>query len=111
MKEYNFKSKQLFFIYFIMIGFRYRRVRKSPLLTVQNKLERLLWCLRSKKKDFRNFLFADETAIWLRDIPTYHLREPTKYPTGIPARTKYGPKFNICGAISFKGITRFAVKI
>lgn len=88
---------------------RYRRLKKAPFLTDANKLERYLWCLRNKNNKFKRCLFADETSIWQRELPFYHVRPIGSIPEGIPFSSKSVAKFNICGAISTKGITNFAV--
>ena len=43
------------------------------------------------------------------EIPTYHHRLPNSYPEAIPSTSNYRLKLNVCGGISFKGPTDFAV--
>ncbi|RMZ99546.1 hypothetical protein BpHYR1_048992 [Brachionus plicatilis] len=97
VRKYRFKA-----------GFRYRRLRKSPILTDDQKLRRLLWCLKFKDTKFENFVFVDETTIRLSERPIYHLRYPCTYPKTMPCTSKHEGKINIWGGISHKGPTNFA---
>jgi len=90
-----------------MLGYRYRRVRKSPYLNDYHKLLRLLWCKRHEKEDFSRHIFVDETKITIGSIPLYHWRLPEAYPKGVPNSVKYRQKINVWGGISVKGLTRF----
>ena len=77
-----------------------------------NKLERLVWCLENRNRDFSHHLFADETMIRFFEVPIYHSRRtfPTRTtPVAVPSTSKHRLKVNICGGISSKGPTQFIV--
>lgn len=85
------------------------RLRKAPYLTDENKLERLVWCLNNQDTDFSRYLFIDESKINIFDVPPYHIRKKCTRPPAIPCTTKYKLKLNVCGGISERGATEFAV--
>ena len=62
MKSYNF-------IYILEL--KWRRVKKSPILTESQKAERLAWCLRNQFDDFNNHILLmnqDIESMKYRDI-------------------------------------------
>ncbi|RNA24864.1 hypothetical protein BpHYR1_040666 [Brachionus plicatilis] len=98
---YNYCYEKLFLhISNNFTGLRYRRLRKSPILTDYQKL--------FQNFEFTNYIFVDETTIRLSERPIYHLKYPAKYPANIPSTSKYEGKLNIWAGISFKGATNFA---
>jgi hypothetical protein len=42
-----------------ILGYRYRRVRRCPQLTIEQKAERLNWCLQNVNNDFLYHIFID----------------------------------------------------
>lgn len=92
-------------------GYRYLRLRKAPYLTAYDKIQRLVWCLNNRETDFSRYIFIDETMIKINEVPPYHIRLRSSRPQAIPCTTKYSIKLNVCGGISVKGLTEFAVII
>jgi hypothetical protein len=80
-------------------------------LTEIQKLERLVWCLNNKKKNFLDYLFVDETTVRFLEIPLYQVRRQASYPTAIKSSGKYRLKMNVCGGISSCGPTKFEVSL
>ena len=90
-------------------GYRYRKLRKAPYVSELHKLNRLNWCLTHQDTDFSNYVFVDETSVRLWDLPLYHWRLRSTYPNAIPVTEKFRNKLNVWGAMSHKGLSRFAV--
>jgi hypothetical protein len=90
-------------------GFKYLRIRKAPILSDSDKLARLNWCLTYQACDFDDYIFADETAKWVFEIPLYQHRLPGERPEAIQGSSSKKLKVNICGGITKRGPTDFAV--
>ena len=86
-----------------------RRLRKVPKLTDFQKFQRLIWCLRYKDMDFKDYVFVDETTLIVFEKPRYQLRLPSSRPEAVPCTSKWESKIHVWGGISFKGATDFAV--
>ena len=92
-----------------LLGFRYRRLRKSPYLEDHHKLQRYIWCLTHQNTDFTKYIFLDETTVRLWECPLYHWRKTARYPNTIPSTDKYRKKLNVWAEISCQRSTPFAV--
>jgi hypothetical protein len=92
-------------------GYRYRRTRKPPKLSEDDKRDRLNWCLLNRNNTFDDYCFADESFIRILEVPLYHLRIPCSAPNIAPVgdSNKYRAKVNIWGAISRHGQSNFVV--
>ena len=93
----------------IFLGYKYRRVKKMPLLTEEQKIERYQWCLRHQNFNFDNYIFVDETSIRNLEVPLYNSRLPSSYPPAIESSSKYRTKVNLWAGISKRGPTNFFV--
>ena len=55
--------------------FRYRRLRRKPILTERHKALRLAWCYNNLSTNFNNYIFSDETTVRQYEVSNYHLRK------------------------------------
>ena len=79
------------------------------MLTDFHKLQRFIWCKKNENTDFSNYLFVDESAVRLIDIPKFHVRLKNSRPETFPVTSKIRLKINVWGGISSKGPTPFIV--
>ncbi len=91
----------------IFLGYRYRRVRRCPKLTYQQKQDIHAWCLANINNDFDYFIFIDESKIMVNQIKLYHMRKKTTRPDCIILNNYFKYKLNVWGGISKKGPTPF----
>ena len=75
--------------------FKYRRTRKAPKLSEYNKLQRYIWCLKHEHTNSEDYVFADETAIRILEVPLYHTRRKGERPQAICKTTKIRLKLNL----------------
>ena len=85
----------------------WRRARKAPKLTQSQKKDRLDWCQANINNSFLNFIFVDETSIWINECPLYIWRPVDSYPEASGFSSKLRQKLNLWGGISCKGPTNF----
>lgn len=103
-------STRMINLYRQILGFRWRRLRHAPFLSLKNKYDRFMWCQIHKDVDFSNHIFLDETMIRVFGVPFYHWRLKSSRPQPYSGLKKFRDKLNIWGGISSKGPTDFAVK-
>jgi hypothetical protein len=81
-----------------------------PLLTENQKFERLEFALKYANKDnFDDWVYADETRCESHQVKSYRMRKPGRRPkaVGIYKRNRF--KVNVWGAISSRGAVKFVV--
>ena len=78
-------------------------------MTPKQKAERLAWCISHYNFDFTKHIFVDETSIFLKALPLYHMRKKAAYPKAIPYTVKYRQKLHLWAGISVLGSTPFQV--
>ena len=93
----------------VILGYRYRRVRRCPPLTIEKKAERLNWCLQNENNDFLYHIFIDESKISNNHCKVYHIRKKATLPKCI-IMNHVTFKLNIWGGISKRGATDFVVR-
>ena len=49
----------------------WRRARKAPNLTATQRYQRLSWCKANLGNTFDNWIFPDESALWINECPIY----------------------------------------
>jgi hypothetical protein len=91
-------------------GYRYRRVRRCPKLTLDQKAERLEWCQRNRDNEFEYFVFIDESKLMNNNCKLYHIRKKATLPECIIIN-HVTVKLNIWGGISKRGATEFVVSL
>ena len=87
----------------------YRRVRKAPRLTSRQKRDRLNWCVANQNNNFENYVFTDESNIWVNEAPLYHHRHRGSYPETVGFSSGLKIKLNLWGSISCRGSSNFIV--
>lgn len=78
-------------------------------MTHAHKQARLDWCDANKNNDFHDYVFVDETSIWVNELPLYHMRRSGTDPETIASTTNSRGKLNVWGGISFRGATDVSV--
>ena len=93
------------------MGYRFRTLRKAPILTPAIILERYIWCLKNLNNKFLfiNFVYADECKIEINNWRTKHLRKKTKTPCCAIQNHQQRLHVNVWGAISWEGASSFVV--
>jgi hypothetical protein len=80
-------------------------------LTDRQKSERLDWCHANRNNDFRDWIFTDETSVWVNQPPLYHMRLVGSRPDALQCTSKSRSKIQCWGGISVLGPTPFQVKL
>jgi hypothetical protein len=86
-------------------------LRKSPYLTEEQKADRYNWCVGNKNNDFADFVFTDESSVWVNQLPLYHMRMAGTHSQCLESRSNSRIKLNVFGGISVRGPTNFQVMI
>ena len=58
---------------------------------MKQKNYKIDWCLANLNNDFQNFIFVDETSIWIYDSPLYHMRLQSSLPQKVGFSSRYKP--------------------
>jgi hypothetical protein len=80
-------------------------------LTRKQKKDRLNWCLANIDNDFENWVFVDETSVWINEVPLYHHRHSDSHPDPAGFSSGLKVKINVWGAISSRGSSNFTVHL
>ena len=67
------------------------------------------WCLANINNDFYNYIFVEETSIWINECPLYHMRLKSSLPQTVGFSSNSKIKLNLWGGISHLGATDFEV--
>lgn len=89
----------------------WRRVHKSPKLTIAQNVNRFNWATGNKNNKFYQYFFADETCVYENECPDYAYRPIGSYPDSVQISSGSTKKLNLWCAISFRGATDFVVKL
>ncbi|RNA34511.1 hypothetical protein BpHYR1_042841 [Brachionus plicatilis] len=90
-------SQQTVWHYRVQFGFKYCRLRKSPLLSELDKFKRLF---RYSDCDFSNYIFVDESCVRISKKALYNWRLKSSYPDTLPSSHKFLARMNVWGGIS-----------
>lgn len=102
MKLYKFKLS-------FSKGFNWRKTKKRPYLTQEQKMQRLNFSIRFLNTSFMSWLFMDETTCTTYMNRRYHMRKRSSRPRAIAITRRNCQKINIWGAIGHHGAIRFKV--
>ena len=81
-----------------------------PFLTPEQKQDRFDWCVGNLNNEFYNFVFVDETSVWVNQMPLYHMRQSGTSPEGLVSASNARYKLHVWGGISLRGPTSFFVR-